>query len=116
MTTRKFIGTCQCGRVRYEAHIDFGAAGIEQPAQRGHRTVLIKPNAFHLLSGATDLDDTQFGTLLGHNQACRHCGIRPFGKGRMTMLGGDVYAINVATLDMLGSLPLNVESEARSAP
>jgi hypothetical protein len=92
MTTRRYTGTCQCGRIRYEAVIDVGAA-------RANRTALIKPAAFRLLSGAGDLEDMQFGQLLGHNQACRHCGIRPFGKGRLKVMGGEFYAINLSTLD-----------------
>ena len=46
------------------------------------------------------LEDNQFGTLIGNNQACRHCGIRPFGKGRLKVLGGDFYAINLSTIDV----------------
>ena len=92
MTTRRYTGTCQCGRIRYEAVIDVDASW-------DHQTALIKPSAFRLLCGASDLEDTQFGQLLGHNQSCRHCGIRPFGRGRLSMLGGSFYAINLATLD-----------------
>jgi hypothetical protein len=62
---------------------------------------MIRPGAFRLVSGAADLEDQQFGMLLGHNQACRHCGIRPFGKGHLKVLGGDFFAINLATLDRL---------------
>ena len=106
MTTRRYIGTCQCGRIRYEAEIDVGAA-------RDHRTALIKPSAFRLVSGANDLEDTQFGQLVGHNQSCRHCGIRPFGKGRLRVLGGDFYAINLATIDAASHALENRLSPAR---
>jgi len=94
MTTRRYTGTCQCGRIRYEADIDVGASW-------DHQTALIKPSAFKLLAGAGDLEDTQFGQLVGHNQSCRHCGIRPFGRGRLRQLGGAFYAINLSTIDEL---------------
>src|SRR3954470_9768517 len=102
MTTQKYIGTCQCGRVRYEAELDVGSTGIAHHIRGDDRTALVKPSAFRLLSGATDLEDTQFGMMLSYNQACRHCGIRPFGKARLTKLG-NVYAINLATLDLLAA-------------
>jgi hypothetical protein len=102
MTTQKYFGTCQCGRVRYEAELEIGAERAELLGRGTHRTALIKPSAFRLLSGALDLEDTQFGMVLSHNQACRHCGIRPFGKARLAKLG-DVYAINLSTLDLLAS-------------
>jgi hypothetical protein len=81
--------------VRYEVEFDDSTLGSHS------RTLLIKPSAFRLLAGAGDLEDQQFGALLGHNQACRHCGVRPFGKGHLRVLGGDFFAINVATLDRL---------------
>jgi hypothetical protein len=100
MTTRTYAGTCQCGRVRYEAQIDLSAPDVERQLRIENRTALIKSSAFRLVSGAADLEDTQFGMLVGHNQVCRHCGIRPFGKGRLRSFGGDFYAINLATLDV----------------
>lgn len=100
MTTRTYAGTCQCGRVRYEAQIDLSAPDVERQLRIETRTALIKSSAFRLVSGAADLEDNQFGMLVGHNQVCRHCGIRPFGKGRLRSLGGDFYAINLATLDV----------------
>jgi hypothetical protein len=98
-TTRRYSGTCQCGRVRYE--VEFDPLRAESTLCSDNRTVLIRPSAFRLLSGAADLEDQQFGMLLGHNQACRHCGIRPFGKGRLKLLGGEFFAINLATLDRM---------------
>jgi hypothetical protein len=99
MATHRYTGTCQCGRVRYEADIDFSANNGARRLPGDDSTVLINPSAFRLLSGANDLEDNQFGMLIGHNQACRYCGIRPFGKGRLKVLGGDFYAINLATID-----------------
>jgi len=100
MATQTHAGTCQCGRVRYEAEIDLSAVTDRRNDTREPWTVLIKPAAFRLLSGSLDLADDQFGILIGLNQSCRFCGIRPFGKGHLKCLGGDLYAINLATLDV----------------
>jgi hypothetical protein len=91
MSTRTYSGSCQCGRIRFEADIDLSAHSID---------ALIRPRAFRLLSGEADLSDTQFGPMLGHNLFCRHCRIRPFGRGHLAALGGDYYLINLAALDL----------------
>lgn len=104
MTTRTYTGTCQCGRVRYEADIDVGRDFPVATSRLFDRTALIQSSAFRLLAGATDLVDCQFGTMLvSHNRACRHCGIRPFGRGHLERLGGDFCAVNLATLDVFAS-------------
>lgn len=96
MATCTYFGTCQCGRVTYQAAIDLSGA-VTDASDR--RTAFIRPNAFRLLSGAADIQDTQFGMLPGNTQACRHCGIRLFGKGHLRRFGGDFYSINLATLE-----------------
>ena len=99
MATHTYTGSCQCGRVRYQAKIDLSARRARTNHACDCPTALIKPSAFRLLSGEQDLWSDQFCTLIGHNQPCRHCGIRTFGKGHLMKLGGNFYAINLATLD-----------------
>jgi hypothetical protein len=104
MTRRWYRGSCQCGRVSFEAELDLSArqavtthAGA---TTTGDSTLaLIKPSAFRLLSGDSDLADVQFGPMVGCNRFCRYCGIRTFGRGHLAKLGGDFYAINLATVD-----------------
>lgn len=103
MTTQRYTGSCQCGRVRYEVELDLTVARAKAKRMGDSSTALLNPRAFRLVRGEADLSDVQFGPVVGHNQFCRHCGIRPFGKGRLAALGGDFYAINLATLDGLAA-------------
>ena len=103
MTTQRYTGSCQCGRVRYEVDLDLKAVRAKATRTGNTSTAMINPRAFRLIAGEADLSDVQFGPVVGHNQFCRHCGIRPFGKGHLAILGGDFYAINLATLDGLAS-------------
>lgn len=103
MTTQRYTGSCQCGRVRYEVRFDLSVARAKAARSGTPATALIKPQAFRLLTGEADLSNIQFGPVVGHNQFCRHCGVRPFGKGHLAALGGEFYAINLETLDGLAS-------------
>jgi len=59
---------------------------------------IVKPGAFRLLSGETELTLYQFHTKTDRHFFCRHCGIRSFGTGRSPRWG-EFYAVNVTCLD-----------------
>ena len=103
---KTYSGSCHCGAVRFEVDLDIGG-GTEKCncsicTKMRLWSARVRPEAFRLLAGETELTDYRFDTKVAHHLFCRHCGVRPFEWVDLpNMTGGKYYNINVACLDGL---------------
>jgi len=102
MATQTHVGSCHCGKVRYQVELD-----LEQPVntcncsmcgRSGTMLQFVPESAFTLLSGEDELRDYGFNQHKIHHSFCSNCGIKAFARGSGP--GGDnVVAINVRCLE-----------------
>ena len=96
MHIQAYHGSCDCGKVRFEAAFDLDAGTFKCNCKICWKVrfwgVVVQPGTFKLLSGQEDL--TLYGTSRIHH-FCRHCGVKLFGRGA----DGVRIVVSVAALD-----------------
>jgi hypothetical protein len=101
--TKTYKGSCHCGAVRYEADLDLDQGTLKCNCSICTKTrnwlAMVKPDAFRMLAGESELTDYQFGKKNIHHLFCRHCGIHSFAWSNTPDLGGKMYVVNVLCLD-----------------
>jgi hypothetical protein len=96
-------GSCHCKAVQFQVKVDLGAGAARcncsictKVNQLG---VIVKPEAFELLAGESELSTYEWGAKIGKRFFCKHCGIHCFGRGYLEQVGGAYVSVNVNALD-----------------
>lgn len=127
---QRYLGSCHCQAVRYEAEFDLAAGSNRCNCSICSKArawfLFVRGDSFELLAGEDVLSDYQW-LPPGRTESgltyrfCSRCGIRLYATGEWVQLGGRFYAINVPTLDdvdreQLVRAPLNFVDNAHDRP
>jgi len=112
---KTYHGSCHCGAVRFECELDLAPDASARTTNRWYASTFkcncsfctktrfwkgfVRADGFRLLQGQEVLTDYQFGERSVHHPFCNRCGVRPFSRSHLDVMGGDFYAINVTCLD-----------------
>jgi hypothetical protein len=110
--TKKYVGGCHCGAVRFEVETDLGKGASRcncsictKIAQTGG---IVKPAAFKVIAGEGNLGMYEWGAKIGQRYFCKTCGIHCFGRGHLEVIGGDYVSVNYNCLDDVDPSELKV--------
>ncbi len=97
---RWHAGACHCGRVRIEVlapgDLELLECNCSMCARSAYLHLIVRADAFRLLSGEGDLVEYTFGTGVAKHRFCRHCGVKSFYVPRSHP---DGYSVNARCLD-----------------
>jgi hypothetical protein len=99
---KKHPGSCHCGAVRFEVEVDTRAGSqcnCSVCTKVGATGGIVKPDAFKLLQGESELSAYEWGGKTAKRYFCKHCGITCFSRGDLPEVGGAYVSINFNALD-----------------
>ncbi|RYZ09847.1 MAG: GFA family protein [Myxococcales bacterium] len=106
MAKRTYRGSCHCGRVKFEAGLDFslGTSKCNCTSCWKKRlwTIRAAPEDFRSLGGEQELSGYVPGAEVGHQGFCKNCGVIPYGWVLASEWNPSTYvSVSVAALDDL---------------
>ena len=104
MTSTTIQGSCHCGAVRFEvdlpaADVRIGRCNCTICRRVGQTGTIVKPDAFRLLSGKSNLAVYEWGGRISKRYFCTTCGVHCYGPGHLAQLGGDYVSVNLNCFD-----------------
>src|SRR5262245_2043587 len=89
----KHRGSCHCGALRFEVEADLGTGASRCNCtictKVGGTGIVVKPEAFTLLTPEEELGTYAWGFKTGRRFFCKVCAIHAFLRGHLPELGGD---------------------------
>ncbi len=106
MSKQTYRGSCHCGRVEFEAAIDFSQGTTKCNCTNCWKkrwwSVRCDTEDFRSISGESELIQDSALATSGPGGFCKHCGVRPFSwVDAAEWNSGPSVAVNVAALDDL---------------
>ena len=101
MQPKTHHGSCHCGAVKFSVESDLAhviTCNCSMCRRAGTMLAFVPASSFRLESGETDLTSYHFNKKVIDHLFCKHCGIKPFGRGKSPD-GTPTVAINVRCLD-----------------
>lgn len=104
MTTKRYRGSCLCGKVSFEVEADLAKGSSRCDCvlctKVRNWSVTVKPDAFQLKSGEGDLSPFQRSAESpNHFPFCKHCGVRTHSYGDIPEIGGPFVSVMLSSLD-----------------
>src|SRR5206468_699401 len=103
---KTYSGGCHCGAVRFEADLDIaagtGKCNCTICTKMRLWLVEVRPDAFRLRAGETEMTDYRGRSDVAHHLFCRQCGLRPFEGAEM--VGGGEAGDALARLQVVAAI------------
>ena len=103
MPAQSYLGSCQCGAVRYQVNADLSSTitcNCSRCSRLGLILTFVPPSEFTLISGEDATTEYLFNRHVIHHHFCSTCGVQSFSRGKSPD-GSPMVAINVRCLEGL---------------